>query len=157
MEMPLQTIDAYFTAFVERDFNKMKSFYHQEVSYFDPLCGYLNGLQVVSMFEVIYGCLNDFKLEETAVRDQGDGYFIIDFIVFYTSLKTGNKIALNIKAFLKLEDQKITEQSHGYSLHNLFKQEYGFAGWLLGWNRFYQNRIKIQTRKKILNSIIPLK
>ena len=156
MELPLQIMESYFTAFAERDFNKMKLLYHQDISYFDPLCGYLNGDQVISMLEEIYGCLNDFRLEQTGIRDKGDGYFIIDFIVFYTSLKSGNKIALKIKAYLKMDNQKITEQSHGYSLHDLFKQEFGFVGWLLGWNRLYQNRIKIQTRKKILNSIIPL-
>ena len=55
-----------------------------------------------------------------------------------------------MKAYFKIENGFIAEYSHGFSVHQLCKQEYGLLGNLLGWNRLIQQRIKNDARRELL-------
>jgi ketosteroid isomerase-like protein len=64
--------------------------------------------------------------------------------------KTGKKVVNKIRANMKFADGKIIEHSDAFSLHKWSAQALGFSGWLLGWNRFFQNKIKNSARKNLL-------
>ena len=56
----------------------------------------------------------------------------------------------NVKAHMRIVDGKIIEHSDAFSLHKWSKQALGFSGWLLGWNSFYQRKIKNTARQNLL-------
>ena len=68
----------------------------------------------------------------------------------YTFSQTGRRVINKVKAHLKMLDGKIVEHSDGFSLHKWSKQALGFSGMLLGWNSFFQRKIKNASRKKLL-------
>jgi len=141
-------IESFFLAFSELDFNSMRSLAKSTIIYYDPLYGYLNDGDVFLMWETRYG-QNDFKLTCTDTKDEGDGYFTVKIEVVYFHKKL---ITQQIKAFVRIENDLISEYSHGFSVHQLCKQEYGLLGHLLGWNRLIQQRIKNDARRELLAS-----
>jgi ketosteroid isomerase-like protein len=141
----------FFEAFKERDFNKMKDCYSSDIAYFDPIYNMLKGKEVMLMWKLRYAGLDSFSLQWKNITDAGDGYFTVEYSIHYNSPNSGKPIIENRKAYLRIIDDKITEHSDGFSMHELCKQEFGFSGWLIGWNRMYQNRIKLNERKKLLN------
>ena len=139
-------IDSFFKAFSERDFNTMKSLTKSSIVYYDPLYGYLNDEDVILMWESRYG-QKDFTLNYHDLKDEGDGYFTLKIDVTYFRKKM---IRQPMKAYFKIENGFIAEYSHGFSVHQLCKQEYGLIGNLLGWNRLIQQRIKNDARRELL-------
>ena len=139
-------IDSFFKAFSERDFNTMKSLAKSSIVYYDPLYGYLNEEDVFLMWESRYS-QKDFTLNYRDIKDEGDGYFTLKIEVDYVHKKI---IHQEMKAYFKIENGFIAEYSHGFSVHQLCKQEYGLIGNLLGWNRLIQQRIKNDARRELL-------
>jgi len=139
-------IETFFKAFSERDFNTMKSLAKSSIVYYDPLYGYLNEEDVFLMWESRYG-KKDFTLNYHDIKDEGDGYFTVKIEVAYFHKKM---IHQQMKAYFKIENGFIAEYSHGFSVHQLCKQEYGLLGNLLGWNRLIQHRIKNDARRELL-------
>jgi hypothetical protein len=71
-------------------------------------------------------------------------------VATYTFSKTGKKVVNKIRANMKFADGKIIEHSDAFSLHRWAAQALGFSGWLLGWNKFFQNKIKNTAKKNLL-------
>ena len=140
MQDHLKLIDSFFIAFSERDFNTMKSLVKSSIVYYDPLYGYLNDEDVFLMWESRYS-KNDFRLNYHDIKDEGDGYFTGKIEVIYFHKKIIRQ---------QIENGFIAEYSHGFSVHQLCKQEYGLFGNLLGWNRLIQHRIKNDARRELL-------
>lgn len=139
-------IESFFKAFSELDFNTMKTLAKSSIVYYDPLYGYLNDADVFLMWESRYG-QDGFSLKYTDAKDEGDGYFTVKIEVVYLQKKA---ISQQMKAFIRIENGLISEYSHGFSVHQLCKQEYGLIGILLGWNRLIQQRIKNDARRELL-------
>lgn len=146
MQENSELIDSFFKAFSERDFNTMKSLSKSSIVYYDPLYGYLNDGDVFMMWDDRYG-KNGFTLMYHDVKDEGDDYYTVKVEVVYSRKKT---ITQQMKAYIKIENGLIAEYSHGFSVHQLCKQEYGLMGNLLGWNRLVQQRIKNDARRELL-------
>ncbi len=146
MQDHLKLIDSFFKAFSERDFNTMKSLTKSSIVYYDPLYGYLNDEDVFLMWESRYS-KNGFTLIYQDIKDEGDGYFTLKIDVTYFRKKMNRQ---QMKAYFKIENGFIAEYSHGFSVHQLCKQEYGLFGNLLGWNRLIQQRIKNDARRELL-------
>jgi hypothetical protein len=51
---------------------------------------------------------------------------------------------------MKFADGKIIEHSDAFSLHRWSAQALVFSGWLLGWNRFFQQKIKNTAKRNLL-------
>jgi hypothetical protein len=92
------------------------------------------------------------KIEWGSIEDIGDDYFTVQWKLEFDSNETGRPVILKVKSHLRIINDKIAEQSDAYRLHQLLEQEYGIAGKLLGWNRLYQNRIKLNISKKLINN-----
>lgn len=142
-----EIIERFFEEFKRRDFFQMKNFCTEDIYYFDPLYNLLRGEDLYMMWQLEYGQSNSFQLQKGEIKDEGDGYYVVDLQIEHDAPK---KIAQKIKAYLRIEDDKISEYSSAFSIHNLCKQRYGLIGNLLGWNRLYQNRIKNDARSKFI-------
>ena len=140
-------IAIFFDCFNQRDFQKLKTFCTFDIYYFDPLYNLLRGEDVFIMWEHVYGEVDDFSLATTDFKDDGDGYYVIDLQV---NFKERKQILQAIKAYIRIEEGMVSEYSSAFSIHGLCKQRHGIIGNLLGWNRLYQNRIKNDARRKLL-------
>ena len=152
MDFNHQLIVDFFNALHEGDFTKMQYIYANDIAYFDPLHQYVNDEQVLLMWQCRFESYRSFSAEWSNIVDEGDGYYTVDVLLKYFSQRN-KSIQLKLKSYLRIVDNKIAEHSDAYSIHNLCKQDRGWIGYWIGWNRMYQNRLKLEARKAFIEFV----
>ncbi len=150
MQQAEDLISGFYKAFQQKDHRGMNRCYSDDIVFFDPAFGLLEGAQVKAMWEMLCTNAKDFNLQYGNITALGDEYYTCDWTASYTFSKTGRKVVNKIKAHMKLKDGLIIEHSDAFSLHRWSAQALGFSGWLLGWNRLFQQKIKNTARKNLL-------
>ncbi len=145
-----QLISNFYTSFNKLDAAAMNACYSRDIVFYDPVFELLRGDQVRSMWEMLCKNAKDFSLTFGNIKDLGDNYYTCDWVATYTFSKTGRKVINQVKANMKIENGEIVEHSDGFSIHRWSRQALGFSGWLLGWNSFFQRKIKNTARKGLL-------
>ncbi len=143
-------MNGFYTAFQQRDYQKMNSYYSEDIVFFDPVFGLLQGIAVKAMWEMLCKNAKDFSLVFDNVQALDEEYCTCNWTATYTFSKTGRKVVNKIKAHMRMADGKIVEHSDAFSLHKWSVQAIGPMGWLLGWNRFFQNKIKNQAKRSLM-------
>lgn len=151
MDTNEQLITRFYTAFSNKDAATMNSCYSDDIVFFDPAFGLLNGEQVKAMWEMLCANAKNFSLTFGNIIHLDDEYSTCDWVATYTFSKTGRRVVNKIKANMRFANGKIVEHSDGFSLHKWSAQALGFSGWLLGWNRFFQRKIQNGARRNLLN------
>ena len=149
MDANEQLISKFYKAFQKLDHKGMNGCYSDEIVFFDPAFGLLRGDEAKSMWEMLCTNAKDFSLVFGNVNALDHEYYTCDWVATYTFSGTGRRVVNKVKAHMRLADGKIIEHSDGFSLHQWSMMALGFSGWLLGWNSFYQKKIKKQARKKL--------
>lgn len=150
MDLNEQIIYNFYTAFQNKDAAKMNACYSDDVVFFDPVFELLQAGQAKAMWRMLCKNARDFSLTFGNIKALDEEYYTCDWVATYTFSQTGRRVVNNVKAHLKMLDGKIVEHSDGFSLHKWSKQALGFSGLLLGWNSFFQRKIKNASRKKLL-------
>jgi len=145
-----QLITNFYTAFNRRDAAGMNACYSEDIVFFDPVFELLRGGQVRAMWEMLCHNAKDFSLTFGNIKDLGDDYYTCDWVATYTFSKTGKKVINHVRANMKIVNGEIIEHSDAFSLHKWATQALGFSGWLLGWNKFFQRKIKNTARKGLM-------
>jgi ketosteroid isomerase-like protein len=146
-----ELINKFYTAFSKLDAATMNSCYNDDIVFFDPVFGLLKGAEVKCMWEMLCKNAKDFSLTYGNIIVLDEEYSTCDWVATYTFSKTGKKVVNKIRANMKFANGKIIEHSDAFSLHRWAAQALGFSGWLLGWNKFYQNKIKNTAKRNLLN------
>ncbi len=150
MDTNEEIINKFYAAFQQLDYATMNSCYSDDIVFFDPVFGLLRGEQAKAMWEMLCKNAKDFSLTFGNIIKLDAEYSTCDWVATYTFSKTGRKVVNSIRANMRFADGKIVEHSDAFSLHKWSKQALGFSGWLLGWNRFFQNKIKNGAKRNLL-------
>ena len=150
MNTNTQLIEKFYTAFQKLDAAGMNSCYSDDVVFFDPVFGLLKGEEACSMWAMLCKNAKDFTLTYGNIVTLDEEYSTCDWVATYTFYKTGNRVVNKIKANMRFADGKIIEHSDAFSLHKWSKQAFGIPGVLIGWNSFFQNKIKRQAKQNLL-------
>jgi ketosteroid isomerase-like protein len=150
-----QLINKFYKAFSELDAAGMNACYSDEIVFFDPVFELLQGDQVKAMWQMLCSNAREFSLSYGNIQDLGDDYYTCDWVANYHFSKTGRPVINKVKAHMKIQAGRIVEHSDAFSLHNWSRQALGFSGWLLGWNSFFQRKIKNTARRNLLNFMQP--
>lgn len=148
-----ELINRFYSAFQNLDHVTMNSCYSDDIIFFDPVFGLLEGDTAKAMWEMLCSNAKDFSLTYGNIIQLDEEYCTCDWVASYTFSKTGRRVVNKIRANMKFYEGKIIEHSDAFSLHKWSKQALGFSGWLLGWNKFFQQKIKNQARKNLLQFI----
>lgn len=127
----------------------MNECYSSDIVFFDPVFKLLRGEEVRAMWRMLCANAKDFELVFNNIIALDEEYYTCEWVASYTFSKTGRKVINKVKAYMRIENGKIIEHSDGFSLHKWSMQAMGFSGWLLGWNRFYQNKIKNHAKRNL--------
>ena len=142
-------ISKFYTAFQKLDPNSMNGCYSDDIVFSDPAFGLLRGHEATSMWEMLCKNAKDFSLVFGNITALDHEYYTCDWVATYTFSGTGRRVVNKVKAHMRLADGKIIEHSDGFSLHKWSMMALGFSGWLLGWNSYYQGKIKKQARRNL--------
>lgn len=145
-----QLINNFYSSFQKLDHKGMNACYSEDIVFSDPVFGLLRGQEARSMWEMLCTNAKNFTLTYGNIQHLDDEYSTCDWVATYTFSKTGKKVVNRIKANMRFANGKIIEHSDAFSLHKWASQALGFSGWLLGWNSFFQNKIKNGAKKNLL-------
>jgi hypothetical protein len=95
----------------------------------------------------------DFSLTYGNIIKLDDEYYTCDWTATYIFSKTGRPVVNNVRANMRFANGEIIEHSDAFSLHKWASQALGFTGKLIGWNSFFQRKIKNQAKKNLLKFI----
>lgn len=148
-----QLISNFYTAFQNRDAAGMNACYSDDIVFYDPVFELLEHGRAKDMWEMLCKNAKDLDIKFGNIKDLGDDYHTCDWVATYTFSQTGRKVVNNVKAHMKIQNGKIVEHSDAFSLHKWSTQALGFSGWLLGWNSFFQRKIKNKAKRNLLKFI----
>ena len=144
-----QTIERFYTAFQQLDYNAMQQCYSDDIIFSDPVFLLLKGEEVRAMWEMLCKNARNFSLSFSDIELIDEEYATCGWTASYTFSKTGKKVVNNVKAFMKLKDGKIIEHSDGFRLSTWAAQALGWKGILLGWTGFMKRGIQKNARKNL--------
>lgn len=153
IEKNVALVNRFYESFKELNYEAMNNCYSNDIAFFDPVFGLLQGNEVKYMWEMLCKNAKDFTLTYGNIKELDAEYYTCDWEATYNFSKTGRKVVNKVIAHMKMLDGEIVEHSDGFSLHNWSKQAIGFSGWLLGWNSYYQQKIKNNAKRNLINFI----
>ncbi len=143
-------INNFYSSFQKLDYKGMNECYSNDIIFFDPVFGLLKGDEAKAMWEMLCRNAKDFSLTYGNIQHLDEEYSTCDWVATYNFSKTGKRVVNKIRANMRFADGKIIEHSDAFSLHKWSSQALGFSGWLLGWNSFFQRKIKNQAKRNLL-------
>lgn len=144
-----QLIERFYTAFQQLDYKTMQDCYSANPIFNDPVFGILQGEEVGIMWEILCKRARDFSLEYSNIELLDEEYATCHWVATYTFSKTGRKVVNRIKAYMRIQDGKITEHTDKFDFWKWSRQALGIPGLLFGWSPYIQNKVHNNARKGI--------
>ena len=145
-----ELINKFYSSFQKLDYSAMNACYSNDIVFFDPVFGLLQGNEAKAMWEMLCKNAKDFSLTFSNIQLVDEEYATCNWVATYTFSKTGRKVVNYIKAYMKLKDGKIIEHSDAFKLSNWAAQALGFKGVLFGWTGFMKRKIQQNARKNLI-------
>ena len=143
-----QLLKTFYSAFKNLDAETMVNCYHEEVVFEDQAFGILKGNHAKNMWRMLCESQKgkDFKIIYSNIEaDHLNGK--ANWEAFYTFSKTGRKVHNVIEAKFEFKDGKIIKHTDVFDVYKWSKQAFGLTGFLLGWTRFFKNKLQLQTNR----------
>ena len=153
MDVNEALINKFYSAFQQKDYRTMNSCYSNDIVFYDPAFEILRGDEARTMWEMLCKNAKDVSLTYGNIIKLDDEYYTCDWTATYTFSKTGRTVVNSVRANMRFANGEIIEHSDAFSLHKWASQALGFTGKLVGWNSFFQRKIKNQAKKNLLKFI----
>jgi ketosteroid isomerase-like protein len=136
-----QLITDFYTAFINKDAEKMVSYYDNDIVFNDPVFKNLKGEEARDMWRMLLGSATDLKVSFSNVEANGiKGAASWEAIYLFS--KTGNTVHNKIKTIFEFENGKIIRHTDDFDLWKWSGMALGISGKLFGWTSLMQNKIK---------------
>jgi uncharacterized protein len=142
-------ISKFYTAFQQKDFGTMQSCYSPDAVFSDPVFGLLQGVQVGAMWEMLCRQAKDFSLRFDNIELLDEEYATCSWTATYSFSKTGRQVINRVKAYMRIQDGRITEHTDKFNLWKWSRQALGIPGWLMGWSHFMKTRIRLNALRSL--------
>ena len=143
-----QIITDFYTAFMNKDAEKMISYYADDVVFNDPVFKNLKGEEAKDMWRMLLSSAKELKVSFSNVDATGN-LGSANWEAIYPFSKTGNIVHNKIKAKFEFENGKIIRHTDDFDLWKWSGMALGISGKLLGWSSFMQNKIKDTAQKTL--------
>lgn len=151
-EIMKQTIETFYTAFANHDWQTMQSCYHERASFSDPVFVNLTANETKAMWHMLTSAAKELTIRFNSIEVNGQ-LGACSWEAFYNFSKTGRKVHNKLTASFTFEDGKILTHRDSFDLWNWATMALGISGRLLGWTPFIQKKIRLSARKSLKNFI----
>jgi len=142
-------IRRFYTAFQQLDYTTMNDCYTTGAVFSDPVFGLLQGEELPAMWEMLCKTAKNFSLSFSDIQLLDEEYATCTWVAAYTFSKTGRPVVNNVKAYMRIQQGKITEHTDKFDVWKWSRQALGLPGLLLGWSGFIQNKVHRTARKSL--------
>jgi ketosteroid isomerase-like protein len=143
-----ELVDQFYTSFGKKDFQGMQHCYADSAIFNDAVFKHLNAEQVKAMWQMLLSRSGDLKIVHRDVREK-EGLVTAHWEASYTFTATGNKVLNKIDAEFEIQDGKIVRHTDHFNFYNWAKQAFGGGGFLLGWTKFFREKVTATAMKKL--------
>lgn len=144
-----ELLDRFYSAFQRLDYKTMQDCYSNDAVFSDPVFGLLKGNEIKAMWEMLCRNAKDFSLSYSDIDALDHEYATCKWVAMYTFSRTGRKVVNHVKAFVRINDGKITEHSDAFRLSTWIGQAFGWKGILFGWTNFMKRAVQKQAKKSL--------
>ena len=148
MNAEQELITIFYSHFQQGNWKGMLGCYHEEVFFYDPVFGNLEGRQVRAMWEMLLSGAQGLQLSFDHV-EAADGYGSCDWVASYIYTPTGKKVVNKARAHFFFSDGKIAEHQDDFNLWKWSSQALGMKGFLFGWTSTWQNEVRNKARRSL--------
>ncbi|GGA88332.1 nuclear transport factor 2 family protein [Puia dinghuensis] len=148
MNAEQQLITTFYANFQQGNWRGMLDCYHEEVFFYDPVFGNLEGSKVRAMWEMLLSNAKGMTLDFSNVSG-GDGYGSCEWTATYTFPPTGRKVINKGQAYFFIGEGKIAEHHDDFNLWRWSTQALGLQGLLFGWTSTLRNGIRNKARRNL--------
>jgi len=149
MEENKRLIERFYSAFQKLDYSTMQNCYSEHPIFNDPVFGILEGEEVGGMWEMLCKNARDFSLSFSNIQLLDEEYATCNWTANYTFSKTGRKVVNHIKAYMRIQNGKITEHTDHFNFWKWSRQALGIPGLLLGWSSHLKRKVRINAHKSL--------
>ena len=133
----------FYTAFQQKDAERMVACYTPDVRFSDPVFPDLVGERAKGMWRMLVGRGKDLRLEfRDITADERGGS--AHWEAWYTFTASGRKVHNVIDATFTFRDGLIATHTDRFDLYRWTRHALGAKGALLGWSPFVQGAIRRQ-------------
>lgn len=136
-----ETIEKFYTAFQQRDWQAMQSCYDDSVHFSDPVFTDLKGSQAKAMWHMLVTSAKDLEISFSNITVSGNKA-TCDWEARYSFSRTGRAVHNRIHAEFQFADGKIVRHADTFDLAKWAGMALGLPGILLGWTSWMQNKIR---------------
>ena len=144
-----QVIEKFYSAFQKLDYRTMTDCYSDHPIFNDPVFGILEGDEVKSMWEMLCRNAKDFSLSYSNIELLDEEYATCNWTTSYIFSKTGRKVINHIKAYMRIQNGKITEHTDHFNFRKWSQQALGLIGMLLGWSGYLRSKVRANALKSL--------
>ncbi len=145
-------IHKFYTAFQNRDYQKMGECYADNARFSDEAFINLDALQTKAMWKML--CIKGKDLQLTfknVSANETDGS--CEWIAKYTFSTTGKKVENRIKAEFKFANSQIIAHKDTFDFYKWSSQAIGIIGVLFGWTPILKNKVRKTALKNLVDFI----
>ena len=142
----VETIEAFYRAFAQRDYAEMAACEHPSIRFSDPVFPDLRGDEVRAMWHMLCEQGADLQVvssDVTAEGSRGSAHWDAD----YTFSPTGRSVHNSVDAAFEFEDGLIVRHVDTFNLWQWTRMTLGPSGILTGWTGFTQAKVRASADK----------
>jgi ketosteroid isomerase-like protein len=143
-----ELIQTFYDALARLDHVTMQNCYSANPIFNDPVFGILQGDEVGAMWEMLCKNAKDFSLHADKIEVDCE-YGTCNWVATYTFSKTGRRVVNEVKAYMRIENEMITEHTDEFDIYKWSRQALSLTGTLLGWSGYLKNKIRSDARQKL--------
>jgi ketosteroid isomerase-like protein len=145
-------ITQFYYSFATRKVKSMQDCYAENVIFKDPVFGELHGERAKKMWEMLLARNKniDISVEDIFV---GEDTGTAKWIAKYKFGKSKRKVINKVSASFVLKDNKIIEHIDNFNFYKWAKQALGLKGFLFGWTKWFQSKVRKEVNQKLDNYI----
>jgi ketosteroid isomerase-like protein len=138
--MHTETARRFYTAFASRNAAVMKSCYHKDVVFSDPVFQNLNYEKVCAMWEMLLSRSKSLTLTFEVLKEDTDTV-VVKWIATYPFSKTGRIVENHITATLQFRDGLIYRHTDVFDFPRWSRMALGTTGLLFGHFGFLKRNV----------------
>lgn len=143
-----KTINKFYAAFQNRDYQMMGECYADNAVFSDEVFINLDAGQTKAMWKML--CIKGKDLQLTCQNiSANETVGSCEWIAKYTFSLTGKKVENHIKANFKFEKGQIVEHKDSFDFYKWSSQAIGIIGVLFGWTPMLKNKIRAKALKNL--------
>jgi ketosteroid isomerase-like protein len=144
-----ETIDKFYTAFSQKDWQTMQSCYHESATFSDPVFQDLTALETKAMWHMLTTSAKELAVSYHSIEVNGTTV-TCHWEAIYDFSRTGRHVHNKIKAHFTFKDGKILSHRDSFNLWKWAGMALGTSGKFLGWTPMVQGKIRLTAKAGLL-------